>query len=254
LILGILQARVSSTRLPSKVMRLILNKPMLAHQIDRIKQSKLIDQLIVATSLSEEDNAIAELCLQAGIACFRGSLDDVLDRLYKAAKPYHPSHVVRMTGDCPLIDFGIIDQVINNHLQNHFDYTSNSNPPTFPDGLDVEIITFKALEKIWQMAKLPSEREHVTLFIRNHPEIFKIGNLVNQQDLSHLRWTVDEAEDFILIQKIYEYLFPENQKFNMNDILFLFKKYPELKIINKQYKRNEGMKKSLLADQEFHHV
>jgi glutamate-1-semialdehyde 2,1-aminomutase len=248
--LAILQARFSSTRLPGKVLKHIMGKPMLMLQIERVLQSKMIDQLTVATSTDATDDTIEKLCLQIKIPCFRGSLNDVLDRFYQAALPWESTHIVRLTGDCPLIDPDVIDSVVQFYLLNGYDYISNTLQPTFPDGLDVEIFRYSILEQAWQEAALPSQREHVTPFIYSQPDRFRIANYAHNKDLSHFRWTVDEPEDFELVAKIYEELYPMNPDFRMNDILRLLEKKPELLKLNKKYKRNEGMKKSLEEDKK----
>lgn len=252
-VLMVLQARVSSTRLPSKVLKPILGKPMLAHQILRLKKVKLVDKIVVATSVQRDDDDIEKLCNKLKIECYRGKLDDVLDRYYQACLAYKPTHVVRVTGDCPLIDSDIIDQVIKLHLDNNYDYSSNCAPPTLPDGLDVEIFTFSALEKAWLTSKLPSEREHVTLFIRNNPDLFSMQNFSYHNDLSTLRWTVDEAADFEFVTQIYEALYPKNKYFNLRDILTLLQERPNLSTINQHFNRNEGLIKSLMKDKELSH-
>jgi len=247
-ILAILQARTSSTRLPGKVLKPILDRPMLALQIERILQSKKIDKLIVATSTDPTDNPIETLCHGINIPCFRGSLDDVLDRFYKAALVFHPEHIVRLTGDCPVIDPDIIDEVIDFYLNGEYDYVSNAIEPTFPDGLDTEILRFSALEEAWKEARLPSQREHVTSFINTQPDRYCIGSYKYHKDLSHHRWTVDEPEDFELIRLIYEALYSIKPSFRMNDILNLLDQNPDWVKINDRFKRNEGMEKSLKED------
>ena len=247
-ILVILQARVSSSRLPGKVLKPILGKPMLACQIERVLQSRRIDQLVVATSTDPSDDALENLCRQINVHCFRGSLNDVLNRFYQAAKIWQPQHIVRLTGDCPLIDPEIIDAVINFYLAGGYDYASNSIQSTFPDGLDVEIFQFSILEEAWKEAILPSQREHVTPFIHQQPERYRIGHYRNAEDLSRLRWTVDEPEDFELVDRIYEALYPVNPEFRMPDVLALLQRQPELAAINQEYERNEGLKKSLNED------
>lgn len=247
-ILAILQARVSSFRLPGKVLKPILGKPMLVRQIERVLQSRRVDQLIVATSTDPSDDDLESLCRQINVPCFRGSLNDVLDRFYQAAKIWQPQHVVRLTGDCPLIDPEIIDAVIDFCLAGSYDYVSNATQPTFPDGLDSEVFRFSILEEAWKKSTLPSHREHVTPFIYQQPERFFIGHYRNTEDLSHLRWTVDEPEDFALVTKIYEALYPINPEFRMQDVLSLLRQRPELAAINQKVERNEGLKKSLNED------
>lgn len=251
MILAILQARVSSTRLPGKVLKPILGVPMLLRQVERIQRSKLIDRLIIATSIDPADDAIDVISILSGCSCYRGSLDDVLDRFYQAAKPQNPDHVIRFTGDCPLSDPQMVDQLITLHLEGKFDYTSNTLEPTYPDGLDAEIFRFLCLEQAWKEAVLPSEREHVTPFIKKHPERFKIGQMRSRINLSHLRWTVDEPIDFMLITRIYEELFPKNPAFTTEDIIAFLDLNPDLKIMNVQHSRDEGYKKSLIKDTLF---
>jgi len=147
MILAILQARTSSSRLPGKVLKPILGKPMLLLQIERVRRARKIDKLVVATSNDPSDDGIEALCKQHGIDCFRGSLNDVLDRFYRAALTYNPEHIVRLTGDCPLIDPELVDSIIDMHLEGNYDYTSNAIQMTFPDGLDVEILTIKVLKE-----------------------------------------------------------------------------------------------------------
>lgn len=248
MILAILQARVSSTRLPGKVLKIILGKPMLSLEIERIRRCRRIEQLLVATSRDTSDNGIESLCKNIQMSCFRGSLDDVLDRFYKAAMLYKPDHIVRLTGDCPLIDPQIIDDVIDFYINGNYDYASNTVEPTFPDGLDVEVFKFLALETAWKEAFLPSHREHVTPFIHQNPKRFKIGHYKSKINLSHLRWTVDEPEDFELVRQIYEAIYPYNSAFTTQDILDLLRKNPSLIQINNHIARNEGLKKSLKAD------
>ncbi len=250
MILAILQARMSSTRLPNKVLKPIMGQPMLAQQIARLKQSKLIDKIIIATSIQADDDAIENLCKTLQIDCFRGDLNDVLARFYHASQAYSPEHIVRLTADCPLTDASVIDAVISTHLTQQADYTSNCQPPTFPDGLDVEVFSAKALAISYQQAKKPSEREHVTQFMRNHAELFTLANYQYHQDLSHLRWTVDEAQDFDFVSQVYQHLYADNPYFTMQDILALLAKKPQLSQINQVFSRDEGLLKSLQQDKE----
>lgn len=250
MILAIIQARVSSSRLPQKVLKPILGISMILRQAERIKRSRLIQQLVIATSTSPLDKVIFDLCKVHGLNCFRGSLDDVLDRFYQASQPHHPDHVVRLTGDCPLSDPELIDDIIQFHLAGNHDYTSNALKPTFPDGLDCELIRMSALEKAWKDAKLKTEREHVTPYFYNHPERFRIGHFESKPNLSHLRWTVDEADDFSLVTEIYKALYPSKPHFGYRDILDLLEKRPELKTWNIAHKRNEGYQKSLAEEKD----
>lgn len=247
-IVAILQARASSSRLPNKVLKPILGTPMLQHQLERVNRSKLIDHLVVATSVESSDDELAKLLGQLDVNVYRGSLDDVLDRFYHAAVELQPTHVVRLTGDCPLMDPAVIDDVIAHHLETGADYTSNVSPPSFPDGLDVEVMTYSTLEKAWKAASLASDREHVTSYIRKKESGFAVQNLENEKDLSALRWTVDELDDFNFVTEIYAHLYRDNPEFNTKDILNLLVVKPELGNINQGYERNEGYFKSLLKD------
>lgn len=246
--LAVLQARVTSSRLPGKVLKPILGKPMLLRQIERVKRARRLSGLVVATSSDASDDDIERLCLEAGIECYRGSLEDVLGRFFEAAKSYSPVHVVRLTGDCPLADPQVIDYVIHRHLEGGFDYTSNSIERTYPDGLDVEVMKFSALEAAFREAVLPSEREHVTPFIYKHPERFRIGQATQSRDHSALRWTVDEPEDLVLIERIYEALYPRDPGFGQERIVAFLEENPELLDLNSRFELNEGYRKSLEKD------
>jgi spore coat polysaccharide biosynthesis protein SpsF len=248
-VLAILQARVSSSRLPGKVLKPILGRPMLLHQLDRVRRARSIDALVVATSTEPGDDAIETICASAGVPCFRGSLDDVLDRFYQAALPFHPDYIVRLLGDCPLADPDLIDRVFEFLIAGGFDITGAA-PTTFPDGLDVEAMRFEILEHAWRHAVRPSDREHVSLFIVRQPERFRVGGYENTVDLSHLRWTVDEPEDFELVRRIFEALYPANPAFTTKDILDLLAVQPELSELNRRFRRNEGLQRSLARDPE----
>jgi len=196
--------------------------------------------LIVATSDHKEDDAIELLCRKLGVDCFRGSLNDVLARNYQCAVTHSPRHVVRLTGDCPLTEPAIIDDVVRFHLEGDYDYTGNTFPSTWPDGMDVEVVRFECLAEAYGEAELPSEREHVLPFIHQRPERYRLGNLTQEEDQSALRLVVDEPEDFELITEIYQRLYPQNQGFTLADILALLDENPALKEINRQFGRNEG--------------
>ena len=247
-VLCVLQARMSSSRLPGKVLAQILGKPMLAWQIERIKRSSLIDQIVVATSMQIEDNAIVDLARTSKVKYYQGALQNVLLRFYEVARRYQPCHVVRLTGDCPLIDPNIIDEVINMHFVSNNDYTSNCLSPTYPDGMDVEVMTYAGLLKAYKYARLPSELEHVTRYINQRPKMFRIGHVAFNEDASKYRLTVDEKEDLILIRWIYETLYPTCAAFTLQDILELLKANPDMVRLNQKYKRNAGMAKTLLLD------
>ena len=173
MVLAILQARCSSRRLPNKVLRPLLGRPMVLREVERLSRSRNIDRIVLATSVDASDDELYDVAREAGIDVYRGSLDDVLGRYYSCAKEYGADHIVRVTGDCPVIDWRVADEVIARHLTEQNDYTRTT--AYFPDGLDTEIITFEALSKAYREAKLCSEREHVTLYFHNHPENFRLG-------------------------------------------------------------------------------
>lgn len=249
MILCIVQARVSSSRLPGKVLKPILGKPMILHELERLRHSKRIDKIVLATSREKSDDELAKIVAASGVEVYRGSLEDVLDRYYQCAKRYQPEHVVRITGDCPVIDWRIVDMVIETHLKGKNDYTITAEQ--FPDGLDTEIFRFSTLERARKEAMLPSEREHVTPYIRNHTEFFKLGQVDFKQGFDSMRWTVDEPQDFEFIKQVYEALYPSKSDFEMNDILQLLKQRPEMRVINQGFQRNAGLLKSLQEDKQF---
>jgi spore coat polysaccharide biosynthesis protein SpsF len=245
MIVGILQARMSSTRLPGKVLLPLLGRPMMERQIERVRRSRRMDRLIVATTVDPADDAIVALAAELGVECCRGSVDDVLDRYFQAAALLRPSHVVRLTADCPLADWNLIDRAVDFALAGRFDYASNTLRPTWPDGLDVEVMTFSALETAWDEARSPVEREHVTPFIVACLERFRHGSLERDTDLSAMRWTVDEPSDFEFVSRVYEALYPGDPAFRTEDILELLRQRPELMTINQGFDRNEGLRLSI---------
>jgi spore coat polysaccharide biosynthesis protein SpsF len=245
-VLAILQARTSSSRLPGKVLQPILGRPMLLHQLDRVRRARSLDALVVATSTDPSDDRIEALCAAAGVACFRGSLDDVLDRFYRAALLHRPRVIVRLTGDCPLADPALVDRVVEFFESGPFDLAVTAD--SFPDGVEVEVIRFDVLERAWKEATRPSDREHVTLLVRRHPERFRVGRYQSDRDLSHLRWSVDEPQDLELVRRIYDALYPRNPAFTTADVLALLAAQPDLVEVNRGIRRNEGLQRSLAAD------
>lgn len=247
-VLGVLQARVSSTRLPGKVLRPLLGRPMIARQIERLHRARTLDALVLATSTDPSDDALARWAEDAGVPVHRGSLDDVLDRFVSAARPYAPQHVARLTGDCPLADPAVIDAVVARHLRCGADYTSNTIEPTWPDGLDVEVMTMAALEIAAREATAPYQREHVTQFIVRQPGRFRLESVRADTDLSGLRWTVDEPADFELVEAIYAALYPANPAFGTADILAFLQHNPQWITHNTQHGRNEGLARSIARE------
>ncbi len=248
MILCIVQARSSSTRLPGKVLKPILGKPMIIQELERLQRSRHIDEIVLATSEDKSDDELAEIVAASDFVIYRGNWHDVLDRYYQCAKEYSAEHVVRITGDCPVIDWRIVDEVIEKHLTEGNDYTSTSEE--YPDGLDTEVVRFSALEQAWEKAKLTSEREHVTLYIRNRADKFQCRQMECRRNLNQMRWTVDEPQDYDFIRQIYETLYPSNTDFAMEDILRLLEHKPEMLSINQGIQRNEGLLKSLREDKE----
>ncbi|TBL67778.1 cytidylyltransferase domain-containing protein [Paenibacillus thalictri] len=251
MIIAFLQARYSSSRLPGKVMKPLLNEPMLIRQLERLSICRTLDKLVVLTSIDSSDNVIEEECSKRGITFFRGNLNDVLDRFYQGAVVYNPNHIVRLTGDCPLIDPEVVDNIVKFHILNGFDYTSNTLEPTFPDGLDVEVFKRELLIEAWKKATLPSQREHVTPYMYlNEDNKYTLGSYINNIDLSHLRWTVDTLDDFMFVESIYSNLYAQNPSFSTENIINFISKNNELATINQSYIRNEGYLKSLQADKK----
>jgi len=237
-VLAIIQARYNSTRFPGKVVKKINNKTILDILIRRLSKSKHISKIIVACSNNRNDKEIVTICKKSSVNYFIGSENDVLDRFYHAAKKYKGINIVRITADCPLIDPKIVDDVISIFFLKNVDYSSNTNPPTFPDGLDVEVFKFSALKEAYMNAKKSEEREHVTPYIINNKK-FKKFNLKHTIDYSSLRLTLDEKVDLILIAKIIKY-FKNNLNFNLKNILDLYKKRKNFFLINSHLARNEG--------------
>ncbi|KAF0153127.1 MAG: Polysaccharide biosynthesis protein [Ignavibacteria bacterium] len=238
-IVTVIQARMSSTRLPGKIMLPILGKPMLQRMIERIKNAKLIGKIVVATSINADDDEVEEFCKKNNIVCFRGHLTDLLDRHYQVGKKFSADAVVKIPSDCPLIDPQIIDKVIQHYIQNdELDFVSNLHPATYPDGNDVEIMSFDSLGCAWKDASKNYEREHTTPFIWENNDTFKVGNVVWENGLDYStthRWTIDFPEDYEFIRKVYEELYAKNPNFSLNDILTLLKQKPEIAEINSRY-------------------
>jgi len=251
MIAAFIQARMSATRFPGKVLKPILGRPMLELEIERVQLCDTIDRVIVVTSTCLDDQKIVDLCKRLNVDLFCGNLENVLDRFYQAARKFKPEHIVRITGDCPLIDPEVVDSMVQLYLKNKCDYGTNCVPPTYPDGLDAEIFTMKALTQAHHEAVLPSHLEHISPFFEEQPERFRTVNLANSVDLSGLRWTVDEPEDFEFVKIIFETLYPAKPLFGMQDVLNLLKKKPELTLLNKHFIRNEGLIKSKGKDKAF---
>jgi spore coat polysaccharide biosynthesis protein SpsF len=223
MILGVLQARMTSSRLPGKVMAPVLGTPMIGRQIERLARSARLDRIVVATSEGREDDPLAAYCVETGVAVVRGPLDDVLGRFCKVMdQAPEASTIVRMTADCPLADWTVVDLVIDRHLASGADYTSNVMPDrTFPHGLDIEVVRRNVLARAGVESDDAFEREHVTPFIYRRPAEFRIENVTRQPSLAHLRWTVDLPEDLDFVRHVYGELYPRNPAFLTEDIAAL---------------------------------
>lgn len=243
----IIQARMGSSRLPGKVLKPIRNVPALQVLLTRVSKTKTIDKIIVASTTNKEDDAIELLCNSIGVHCYRGSDWDVLERFYLAAKPFNPETVVRITSDCFLHDHKVIDFVVQKFKDSGLDYFSNSNhePDYLEDGFDVEVFSFAALENAMHNAKLLSEREHVTPYIKNSGK-FACGWEKYLPDYHH-KLSVDTQNDFNAVEQIFEE-FDSLTEFGMLEVAELLKKKPELRALNAESVINAGYKKSLEQD------
>ena len=229
--LAIVQARVGSTRLPGKVLAALGGETVLSRVIRRVRRSALVQEIIVATTVSEKDDAIVAECARIQAQCFRGSEPDVLDRYYKCAKHCAADAVVRITADCPLIDPELVDRTVRAFLKNPSDYASNALVPTYPRGLDVEVFTMAALARAWREATHSYEREHVTPYIYEHPELFRLVSVTADADYSQYRWTLDTVEDLELLRAIYA-SFNNRADFGWREVLRLMQREPQLAEIN----------------------
>jgi glutamate-1-semialdehyde 2,1-aminomutase/spore coat polysaccharide biosynthesis protein SpsF len=247
---AIVQARMGSSRCPGKVLADIAGRPLLWHVVGRARRIRAVDQVVVATTIEPADDAIAAFCAEYEIAVFRGSESDVLDRYYQAAKSFAAETIVRVTADCPVLDPEVVDRVMDVYRAGGYDYVTNGLVFTYPDGLEVEVFSFAALEKTWREARKPGDREHVSMYMQTSG-LFRVENVENEADLSprNLRWTVDEPEDLAFIRAVYERLWSERRPFfGLADILKLLDEEPELQAINGGFIRNEGYYKTLAQE------
>lgn len=232
---AIVQARMGSTRLPGKVLRPLCGRPMLARVIERLQMSTMLRQVVVATTCLPQDNAVAELAKVEGVGVFRGEEADVLGRYVGAAQVFHAETVVRVTADCPLIDAGVLDQVVDRYWADadNLDYVSNIIERTYPRGLDVELIPTHVLEHLNRISTSAVEREHVTLKLLRQRERYRIAQVCNASDYSYHYWTVDSEQDLQLVEEIYKILYPSQPHFGWLDVLEVFQVRPELFEINR---------------------
>jgi glutamate-1-semialdehyde aminotransferase/spore coat polysaccharide biosynthesis protein SpsF (cytidylyltransferase family) len=243
-IVAVIQARMGSTRLPGKSLADLCGQPMLWHVVRRTQAAKLLQKVVVATSGQPSDDQIAAFCEHAGIPCFRGSEDDVLDRFYRAAQAHSADTVVRVTADCPLIDPAVIDRVVARFQHGDCDYVSNTLRYTYPDGLDTEVFSFSALERAWREARKPAEREHVTPYLRSGK--FRSANVESDAPVAPAqhRWAVDHPSDLDFVRKIYR-AFSRNGHFGLREVLKLLAERPDLAAIQAETISNEGYYRSL---------
>lgn len=228
MILAIVQARCSSTRLPGKVLAPVVERPMILRQLERLARCTKLDRLVVATSIDPTDDALAELMEEESIEYRRGSLTDVTERFMRVAEEFAPATIVRLTADCPLADPQVIDRVIEEHIQSGADYSSNTLERTYPQGLDVECMTFAAFSQLLQLPLSDSEREHVTLGIYSRPKRFMLHSVTQAENHSDLRWTVDVPDDLKFVRVIYDALYAANPAFAQQDILDFLERNPQL--------------------------
>ena len=246
----IVQTRMGSTRLPGKVLREVSKgKSVLHYVINQLKYCKSFEKLIIATSTLPEDDKIVQFCMDNNVNCFRGDSKNVLERHYKCAEKFSLSTIIRMPSDKPLLDPEVVDKAVKIFNENSYDYLTNFLPSTFPDGTEVEVLSFTSLKKSWERAILPSEKEHVTNYIYNHRDDFSIFNMVNSENLSNFRWAVDRMEDLRLVREIVSRI--HKSPILIKDIIELFKNEPHLVEINKQVDENESTIKSNNEDEEF---
>ncbi len=225
--LAIVQARMSSTRYPGKVLAPLAGQPMILRQLERIQRAKSLDAIVVATSTDASDDELAEIVKASGFDVVRGDLNDVLARFIQVIDQYQPETVVRLTADCPLISPQVIDEVVARFNKGDCDYASNNMTPTYPDGLDVEVVKASVLQEVYESSTDKNEREHVTLGVYRQPDKYLIVNVAGEVDLSHLRWTVDTPEDYAFVKAIYDELYPKNSNFDFDDVMSYLHEHPE---------------------------
>lgn len=234
----VVQSRMSSTRFPGKIMKDVLGKTLLERMLERMQKSKKCGTIVVATSLNPKDDALEELCKKIDIPCFRGNEDDLLERHYLCAKMFDAQIVAKIPSDCPLIDPAIIDKGFDFFFENNYDFISNLHPASYPDGNDVEIFKFEALEKAYREATKKMEREHTTPYFWENPTLFTIGNFKWEKSLDYSmshRFTIDYEEDYFFIKAVFEALYPSTPNFNLEDIIDLLEKKPEIYELNAKF-------------------
>ena len=250
MIVAIIQARMNSSRLPGKIMLTVCEKPLLLHQIERMKDSKTIDKIVIATSVKKEDDIIKKFCDKNGIMCVRGSENDLLSRYKMAADATHSDIIVRLTSDTPLLEHDVIDSVVNTYIQNKYDFVSNCYPlpRTFPDGMNVEVFSKEILDEMHFNAKKPSEREHVTFYVLMQPKKFKIFRVDTMKDVSDYRFNLDYKLDYEFIKEVFNNLYKNEQIFLLEDIIKFLEKNPKILKINSEIEPYKGILNSFEED------
>jgi spore coat polysaccharide biosynthesis protein SpsF len=243
-VVAIIQARLGSSRLPAKMLKDLSGKPLIYHIYNRLKASRLINKVVIATTNLPKDALLQDWAEQNGITCYRGSEDNVLSRYYYAATEVEADIIVRITGDDPFKDSNIIDKVIELLIREELDFACNNFPPSFPEGLDAEVFTYSALKKAFENSNNDFEKEHVTQYFYRNPNLFEIKNYAYHEDFSYLRLTVDTQNDFKLAEEIYNRLYENNEFFGFEEILSLMKSEPDLFRINQNENRSAMYKKS----------
>ena len=247
MIAAIIQARMGSSRLPGKILANLAGKPLLHHVVQRVGASSLVEDVIIATTDQPQDDAVAEFSERSGLKCFRGSEQDVLDRVYQASLFYKVEDVVRVTADCPLLDPQVMDRIIDIYLSRQYDYVTNTLRYSFPEGLDTEVFSFAALERSWREAQNPTEREHVTPYIR-YSGHFSHFNVEHSEDLSNLKWSVDTEDDLAFMESLYDLLSNDTESLQFSRVLAILREHPELQFMNERSVVNSGYYKSLVND------
>jgi spore coat polysaccharide biosynthesis protein SpsF len=245
MITAIIQARVNAKRFPNKIFSDLCGKPLIWHIVDRLKWSKRIENVILATTNNKFDDILYDWAIKNNVNVFRGKENDVLDRFYNAAVFSNATTIVRITADDPFKDPQVIDKVIDVYLKGKYDFAYNNKPPSFPEGLDAEVFSFNALKNAENNSRDPFEREHVTQYFYKNPSLFKQTNIPYKIDLSYLRWTMDTTKDYEMVSIVYNKLYKEGSIFLMNDVLEFLDKNPEIEKINMAVKRSAMYNKNI---------
>ena len=239
--LAIVQARMTSSRFPGKVLAPLAGEPMVIRQLERIQRAETLDGIVVATSTDVSDDELAQVLDANGFDVVRGDLNDVLARFITVTNQYQPETVVRLTADCPLTSPVVIDRVVARFNEGGYDYVSNTMTPTYPDGLDVEVVRASVLQEVAEVTSDEHEREHVTLGVYRRQDRYRIGNVIGDTDLSDLRWTVDTPEDYAFVQAIYDALYAGRPDFDLDEILAYLNQHPQISRTAKDAVRNAAL-------------